>query len=151
MRHGGWISLGTAVYGLALCSGCVSLDEFKRIQAANRQLAADKEKVGQDLFDERNVNDQFRNRIKHLETEVATKDELIGNYRREIDGNAKMSDATRKALEEMAGKSLAPITIVGAKLPAPLDNALKKFAEEHPGEVAYDAAHGSDCPAAAHV
>jgi len=143
MRQGGWISLGTAAMALTIGSGCVSLDEFKRIQAANRQLAADKEHVGQDLFDERNVNDQLRNRVKHLETEVATKDELIGNFRREIGLNEKMSEATRKALEEMAGKNLAPIAIVGAKLPAPLDNALKKFAEEHPGEVAYDAARGS--------
>lgn len=138
----GWLA-AVAAYGLVFGSGCVSLSEFKRVQAANRQLAADKEQVGQDLFDERNVNDSLRTRVRHLESELTTKDELIANYRRESELTGKMSEAARKALEEMAGKNLAPIAIVGPKLPAPLDSALKKFAEEHPGEVAYDAARGS--------
>ncbi len=144
MRSGRRISgFGVVAVGVFLSGGCVSLDEFKRIQAANRQLGADKEQVAQDLYDERNVNDGLRSRVRQLESENGTKDELIANYRREVELTGRMSDAAQEAMKKMAGTNLGPIVIAGAKLPAPLDSAIKRFAAEHPNEVTYDAAHGS--------
>jgi len=144
MRVGG-LKSAWAVAGLALLvgSGCVSLDNFKRLEAANRQVIADKEKVGQDLFDERSVNDSLRSRVRQLESENTTKDEMIGQYRRESELNSKVTNAAADAISKMAQNPLGPVAIVGPKLPAPLDSALKKFAAEHPNEVSYDAARGS--------
>jgi chemotaxis protein MotB len=123
--------------------GCVSLDDFKRLEAQNRQVIAEKEKLASDLYDERNVNDSMRSRVKGLETELGAKEELVANYRRENELLHGVAKSATTGLEHMAGKDLGTIAIIGPKLPAPLDNALKRFADEHPSEVTYDAARGS--------
>jgi len=47
-------------------------------------------------------------------------------------------------LEGMAGRQgLGDITIAGQMLPEPLDTALKRFAQEHPQAVTYDASRGT--------
>ncbi|MEK6674270.1 MAG: OmpA family protein [Planctomycetota bacterium] len=134
---------GIGLLGVISSGACVSLDNYRRVEAANRQVIADKEKLSQDLFDERNVNDTLRSRVKSIEGELTTKDQLIANYRQQNELMENVTNAAAKGLSEMAGRPLGAITIEGPKLPAPLDSALKRFAGEHPAEIEYDAARGS--------
>jgi flagellar motor protein MotB len=113
------------------------------MEAANRAVIADKEKLATDLYDERNVNDSLRTRVRSLEGEMTAKNELIGNYRRESELSEGISRATQDALATMAKTNLAAPAVVGPKLPPALDSALKRFADEHPSEVSYDPARGS--------
>jgi len=141
MRSGTWM-LGLGVSALALASsGCVSLDKYTRQKAANRTLTAEKESIGQELFDERHVNDGLRTRVDALDRELAAKNELVANLRGENDLLDELRRDAKGTLEDMANRKFGDINI--PKLPAPLDSALKRFAEEHPSEVIYDAAHGT--------
>lgn len=145
MRCGGRvIGLVAGCFMLALSTGCASLDDHRKLEAANRNLRAEKEAMAQDLFDARSNLKGFQSRSGSLERELGTHNELIANLRREnqlLDGMAKAAQAT---MEEMAGKQgLGDITIMGAKLPEPLHEALKRFAADHPAAVAYDANRGN--------
>ncbi|MBI1827363.1 MAG: OmpA family protein [Planctomycetes bacterium] len=143
MQGRGWLAVGAvSAWWLIGASGCVSMSEFDRMKAANRTLAAEKEATGQNLYDERQVNDTLRTKVESLNSELATKNELLVNLRGEndlLDGYRKLAVGT---LEDMRGRQQFGDIMI-PKLPAALDSALKHFAEEHPSEVAYDAAHGT--------
>lgn len=124
-------------------SGCVSLDGYRRLQASHRSVSAEKETVAKDLFDARTVNDSLRTRVGSLEREMETKDELVTRLRRENEVLDEMRKTARSALEDMADKQVLGDITIGSKLPEALDNALKRFADEHPTAVTYDAPRGT--------
>jgi chemotaxis protein MotB len=106
-------------------------------------LAAEKEALAKDLFDMRNGSGSLQTGITSLEREMATKDELIANLRGENEILDEMRREYQAELESMANRqTLGEVVIAGAKLPAALDNELKRFAEEHSGVVEYDSARG---------
>jgi len=142
MRGGGWMVGLVGGACLTALSGCVSLDDHLRLKAANRTMTAEKESVSQELFDERHVNDTLRIRVDALEGELASKTELLSNLRGENDLLNELRLNAKGTLEDMAGRQkFGDITM--PILPAPLDTALKRFAEEHPSEVVYDPARGT--------
>lgn len=142
---------GKRILGLvSLCcvvvagSACVSLDDHRKLQAQNRRLAADKEVLAQDLFDLRHGSDSLQGRFASLEREFASKEELIANLRSENEVLDEMRKLAQAELENMAGREgLSDVVIAGPKLPQALDNALKRFADEHPSAVQYDPGSGS--------
>jgi len=142
MRGGSWmVGLIGGVWVTTL-GGCVSLDDHLRLKAANRTVTAEKESVSQELFDERHVNDILRTKVDSLEGELASKTELLSNLRGENDLLNELRLNAKGTLEDMAGRQrFGDITM--PILPAPLDTALKRFAEEHPSEVVYDPARGT--------
>lgn len=142
MRSGNWMAGGVLGLWAVGATGCVSLDDHVRLKAANRTLTAEKESVGQELFDERHVNDALRTKLTAVENELTAKNELVANLRGENDLLDELRRDAKGTLEGMANRQNFG-DIVIPKLPAPLDNALKRFADEHPSEVVYDAAHGT--------
>ncbi|UCE62064.1 MAG: OmpA family protein [Phycisphaerales bacterium] len=145
MRCGKWIGgLVLGCWVVIACGGCVSMDQYRRLQAQNRRMAADKEALAQELYDMRNGSDSLHTRLSACEGEVATKDELIANLRSENDVLDEMRLLAQAELERLANKQdLSDVVIAGPKLPPQLDNALKRFADEHPSAVEYDSARGS--------
>lgn len=126
-----------------LVGGCVSLDDHDRVKAQNRNLAAQKESLGQELFDCRTANDSLRSRTAALERELETKNELLANLRGENEILDDMRKMALTELEKAAGRTtLGDITIAGPKLPERLDSAIKQFASQHPSMVDYDPARG---------
>ena len=124
--------------------GCVSLDDYRRLDAQHRNLLANKEALDQELFDLRNASDLWRSRNDSLDRELSGREELVANLRRENEVLEDMRRILQKELENVAGKAnMAPIHIAGPKLPEALDNALRIFADEHPTEVVYDAMAGT--------
>lgn len=129
--------------GLFVLSGCVSMAEHDRLRARNRTLAAEKESLAQELFDSRSGNDSFKSSVSLCERELATKGELVANLQSEnelLEGVRKMC---LTELERMGQKQLGNITIVGPKLPGPLNNALKAFARAQPELVEFDENRGT--------
>ena len=137
--------LGVMVVGLLMqASGCVSMAKYNEMRAANRMLAAEKEQCASELYDVRNVNDTLLAKLNTHERELTSSDELLSNLRRE--NNLLHENLKRVAAEHdrlAAQQGLADISIVGPKLPEPLDSALKQFAQKYPDAVAYDPASGS--------
>jgi chemotaxis protein MotB len=128
---------------MILLSGCVSLAEHDRLRARNRTLVAEKESTSQELFDTRTSHEALKARVGLLERELAIKSELITNLRSENEVLDQMNAMSMAELERMGRKQLGDIMIVGPKLPEPLHNALKIFAEQQPGLVVYDEARGT--------
>jgi len=116
--------------------------EHDRIKARNRTLAAEKESLAQDLFDTRTANETLKSRVGVMERELGTKGELVTNLRSENEVLDEMRRLALTELERMGRQNFGDITIVGPKLPEPLHNALKAFADQHPSLVTYDAARG---------
>lgn len=140
MRSGGAMC-GLVLAGGVLGSvGCVGLDDHTRLKAANRNLTAEKESIGQELFDERHNNDTLRTKLTACESELQTKNELVANLRRENELLDEWRRDAKGTLEGLADKSFGDIIIPA--LPGPLDNAVKRFAEQHPSEVEYDPSRG---------
>jgi len=138
--------VGCSVVGLSLIvsSGCASMDQYKRLQAAHRRGQAERETLLQEMTDVRAANDSLRSRVGSLERELDTKAELLANLRKENDLLDNLREKTQTALDDMAGRQqLGDIAIIGPKLPAQLDTALKQFAERHPTAVVYDPARGT--------
>lgn len=145
MRCGGWM-VGCLAGGFTLVasSGCASLDEYRRLQAAHRNVLAEREALAQELFDAHSVNDSIRTRVGSLEREIETKGELVANLRQENELLDEMRKTAQTALEEVADKQmLGDVTIAGPKLPPSLDSALKRFANDYPTAVVYDPARGT--------
>ncbi len=134
-----------ALTGLVWVSGgCVSVDQYRRLDAAHRNLVAEKQSVDQELYDTRTANEALRTRVGSLERETSTSSELAGNLRRENELLDEMRRKSQSELENLAGRAnLGDITIAEARLPEPLHNAVKRFADEHPSEVVYDAGRGT--------
>lgn len=145
MRCGKWMAGLVVGFGLSVVStGCVSLDDYRVLQAKQRQVIADKEALEQELYDMRNGSSSLQTRLSSMERELSVKDELVSNLRDENNLLDEMRQITQKELEGLANKqTLSPITLTSPRLPQPLDNALKRFANEHPTEVSYDARSGS--------
>lgn len=145
MRGSNWVVAFLAgTVCLIGAGGCVSLNDHRALKAAHRSAKAEKEALAQALFDARTSNETLRSRLGSLEREVQTEGELVANLRRENELLDEMRKTARSELESMAGKqTLGAITIAGPKLPAELHNALKRFANEHPTSVVYDAAAGA--------
>lgn len=123
--------------------GCVSLDDYRHLDAQHRNLVAEKEALDQELFDLRSSGDLFRSKNESLARELSGRDELVDNLRRENEVLEDMRRMLQDELESVAGKAnMAPINIAGPKLPEALDHALRQFANEHPTEVEYDATAG---------
>jgi chemotaxis protein MotB len=88
------------------------------------------------------MNDSLRTKVGALDRELTAKNELVANLRGENELLDEWRRDAKGTLEDMAKRQqLGDITM--PKLPAPLDSALKSFAEAHPSEVIYDAAHGT--------
>ena len=144
MRGGGCVAgLFLAGFGFVVVGGCASLNDHNRLKAANRVLAAEKEELNKDLFDERSVADAFRTRVAAIENELDVKTELVDNYRRENELLDEMRKTAASRLKELASRDLGAIAIMGPKLPEPLDNALKRFAAEYADTVIYDRRAGT--------
>jgi len=144
MRCGRWMAgLVATGWVLATCGGCVSMNDYRKVRAQNRTLAADKEALEKELFDLRNGSGSLRTRLTSLEGELSAKDQLIENLRGENELLDEMRRLSQAELEEMAGKqAFSDVVIAGPKLPQQLDSALKRFADEHPSAVTYDSARG---------
>jgi chemotaxis protein MotB len=122
----------------------VTLDEHRRLQAANRNMSADKQATDQDLYDVRTANESLRTRVTGLERELGTANELVANLRKENELLDEMRKRSQAELERLAGgANLGDITISSQKLPEPLHSAVKQFADAHPSEVVYEAARGT--------
>jgi len=122
----------------------MSMDEHRRVQARNRMLTAERETLAQDLVDAQASRDAIRAKLESQERELATKSELIANLRSENEVLDEVRLLAQSQLESMAGRQgLGDITITGQALPEPLDTALRRFAEQNPQVVAYDANHGT--------
>jgi chemotaxis protein MotB len=141
--RGGMLSVGVVgCIGLMFASGCVSVHDHRRVQAANRTLAAEKESLHQELFDERSVNDNLRNKVVFMERELTSTGELLRNLRSENDLLDETRQMALSTLEDMQGRqTLGELGL--PRLPADLDAKLKQFASAHPSEVTYDAVSGT--------
>ena len=142
MRRDGFLALGVgSAILMAASSGCVSLDKYNRLNAAHRNVTAEKESVAQELLDERHVNDSLRTRVDSCMRELQTKNELLANLRGENDLLDEMRRNAVGQLENLANRPLTSINI--PRLPPALDTALKAFAEQYPSQVVYDPARGT--------
>lgn len=137
MAAGRTASLAVLGVVVAICGGCVSLEEYRQTQAAQRKLEAEKAGVEQELYDSRAMANNLRTRVDSLEDQVAVKDQLVTSLQDENNGLEDKFRRNQDALEKMASHPLGDIQI-GGRLPPELDNALQQFAAQNPGSVVYD-------------
>lgn len=128
---------------MMILGGCVSLDDHRRLQAAHRNVTAQKEAIAAELNSLRAAIDACQLDGSRCAQQLQMKDQLLASLREE---NALLDESRSQALGELdrlAREPLNDIIINEPKLPVPLDNALKQFAQAHPSSVEYDSKRGT--------
>lgn len=123
---------------LLLSTGCVSLDEHRQVQMANRKLTEEKEALERDLQDARTVAAQMRDRVGSLERELSGSKTLADTLRAENETLAKAFEEAQKQLNAFANKEPVKPVVIERALPPALNEALKGFAAKHPDIVDFD-------------
>ncbi|MHC5108284.1 MAG: OmpA/MotB family protein [Planctomycetota bacterium] len=135
--------LAVGLCAVGWLSGCVSLDDYRRLQAAHRNVTAQKEGLHTELTSARSAIDALRMQSDRCNEELRIKDQLVNSLHDEND----LLDSSRvkaiSELERLQGQPMGDVIITQPKLPAPLDNALKQFAQAHPTSVEYDSTRGT--------
>ncbi len=134
--------IGTLIVAVLLTSnwGCY-YDEFLQEQTASRNLRGEKERLQNDLMEERAMKETLSARIDGLEQDNDTKDALIESLTQERDSiRAALEKAENLAARVIDRPPDKPIVV---RLPAELDRALKDFAARHPDVAAYDTERGA--------
>ena len=143
MKSGQWMVAIVACGFLVLTTGCVGLEEHRQLRMAHKTLEAEKGHLETELFDARNLNDNFRSKLAAAEDKAKANEKLVANLQAENDRLEEAFAAARRLLEKIADQNVPqdPI-VIETELPAELDSALKDFAAQYPESVVYDAKTG---------
>ncbi len=143
MRIGQWMVVGAACGLVMALTGCVGLDEHRQLQMAHKTLEAEKGHLEAELYDARNLNDNFRTKLAAAEDKVRANDALISNLEAENDRLEEAFAAAQRLLEKIANQEVPqdPV-VIETQLPAELDTALRDFAKQFPESVVYDPKRG---------
>lgn len=143
MTSGRWITAALATGWLAVGTGCVSMDEYRKLQLAQNKLAAEKIEIEKELYDARSMNGNLQTQLAASRDRTRSKEQISANLQSENQQLQAAIASAQKTVETLAAHDFTndPI-IIEAKLPAELDSALKGFAERFPGKVSYDAERG---------
>lgn len=139
-------TVGLTLIALTLLSstGCVSLDKWRRENSARLALEAQKEEAQQRLRDCQDNEDVLKKRLELCELSDADRESLLAQLQSE---NERLQEAYKNMQNITADvarrEGLGAIQITGPALPAALDSALQRFAQQFPNEVDYDPATGS--------
>ncbi len=137
------VALGVIVPLLATMVGCVSKEQYEKLDAAYRKCNEHREQLQQELQAE-------KDNIAALNAQLAQlKDQLSGR-----DGDSdrlrKENEALQARLKELEAAAKAALdqpvpdpTVIVRKLPPELHKALQEFAQKYPGMVEYDAKRGA--------
>jgi chemotaxis protein MotB len=134
---------GVASAGLLAGSGCVSLDQYRKLQMDNSKLIAEKTHLEQELYDARNNTGTLRTKLASTEDQLRTREQYASNLQSENDRLAGAVNRADSLLQDMAKRNVptTPIIIESA-LSAALDSAIKDFAMQYPDSIYYDAERG---------
>jgi len=142
------LTMYLAAAGLALVvwagsSGCVSMEDYRRLETANRNLTVRLEQCETELQSERSRARELQAKLSGLQAQVEAKQAQLETLQ---DAKQKLQDAYDKLLKQfnevVAASKLPKPVVVKQVLPPELDKALKDFAAAHPEIVEYDAARG---------
>ncbi|MCB9849517.1 MAG: OmpA family protein [Phycisphaerales bacterium] len=142
MKSGRWIVVVLAG-AMSLAAGCVSMDEYRKVQMDNNKLIGEKTNLEQELYDSRNNNDSLRTKLTAAEDQLRSREMLASNLQNENDRLAGAVSRADSLLQDIARKNVPtdPI-VIETVLPAALDTAIKDFAQKYPDSVYYDAKRG---------
>jgi len=124
-----------------VAGGCVSRDEYLRVDFARRKALERADQMERELEDCRNRAMALEKERASLQHDLDVKTALAETLQAEVD----RLDALRKRLQEQlaAAGRLGEIQVVEVKLPPALDQALKDFAAKYPDTVEYDPLRGA--------
>jgi len=128
---------------MVLATGCVSLDEHRQLQMAQKRALAEKAQLEQELYDVRTNAENLRSQLQMIESRLSNRDAMVSNLQSENEELQSLFSSAQKTAEQLAQRKVVndPI-IIETKLPAELDTALRDFASQYPDSVTYDAKRG---------
>ncbi len=130
-----WVWIGT--------TGCVSKDEYLRVDYARRQALSHRDQLERDLADERNRTMALETERTSLRSELDTKTAMAETLQAENDRLDSIRQTLQGQLDTVLAKGVGDIQVVEIKLPPELDRALQEFATRYPETVEYDAVRGA--------
>ena len=136
------LSAGGFLVVLALlASGCVTQQRYDELKFAERNCNAERQRLATDLANSQVQNTAIQKQLSDLENLLGLKQQAISSLEKRSSSAQETLAKMTKIYEDLASRSM-PGNILLQPLPAELDSALKKFAQEHPGMVQYDSARG---------
>jgi chemotaxis protein MotB len=135
--------VGLCVPVLASGVGCVSKEQYEKLDAAYKKCNEHREQLQQELQAEKDNVASLNNQLASLKDQMAPKDAEINRLKGENDSlMAKMKELEAAAKEALGRPPVEP-TVIVRKLPPELHKALQEFASKYPQTVEYDAKRGA--------
>lgn len=128
----------TAITLLALCSGgCVSLEQYRECQTANRTVNSLLEENRQHLDDAQAANGRLRGKIAALQNAIEQKISDKKLLELAMDSWEENFIALQKQYDQLYAQSQQPPELPVIVLPAEVDQALRELAEQNGDLVDY--------------
>ena len=132
----------TVLAGVVLAGGCVSLDEYRQLEATQRRCNSERERLNADLANSRSQSKTLQDRIDELEKALGGRERAMTLLERQAGEAQDSLSKMTEIYEKLAAQRVPSGTIVIKQISPELDAALKDFAAKHPGQVEYDAQRG---------
>lgn len=121
---------------LALEVGCVSKEQYEKLDAAYRKCDEHREQLQQELQAEKDNVAALTSQLEALRSQT-------GGSASELAALRKERDSLKAELDKLLNQELPEPTVIVRKLPAELHKALQEFAKQYPDMVEYDAKRGA--------
>jgi chemotaxis protein MotB len=137
------IAIGLSVPAFLASTGCVSKEQYEKLDAAYRKCNEHREQLQQELQAEKDNVASLNNQLASLKDQLSGKDSEISRLKTENDSLLAKMKELEAAAKSALDRSVPEPTVIVRKLPAELHKALEEFARKYPEMVEYDAKRGA--------
>ena len=128
---------------LVLTVGCVSKDQYEKLDAAYRKCNEHREQLQQELAAEKDNVAALNNQLAALRDGQSGKDGRLAALEKENAALSAEMEKLRAAAEDALNRPIEPPKVIVRKLPPALHKALQDLAKKYPDMVEYDAKRGA--------
>jgi chemotaxis protein MotB len=128
---------------LALGVGCVSKEQYEKLDAAYRKCDEHREQLQQELQAEKDNVAALNSQLEALRSQMGGSAGELDRLRKENEALTAANEKLKAAAEAALSTPIAEPQVIVRKLPAELHKALQDFAKKYPDMVEYDAKRGA--------
>ncbi len=137
------IVVGLCAPVILASTGCVSKEQYEKLDAAYRKCNEHRDQLQQELQAEKDNVASLNNQLAALRDQLGGKDGEMARLRSENESLAAKLRELEAAAKGALDRPIPEPTVIVRKLPPELHKALQDFAAKYPQMVEYDAKRGA--------
>lgn len=128
---------------LASSVGCVSKEQYEKLDSAYNKCNEHREQLQQELQAEKDRNDALNSRLEGIQGQLAGKDGELARLQQDKNALTAALAKMKAAADAALNQPIVEPKIVIRPLPPELHKTLQEFARKYPDMVEYDANRGA--------